>query len=106
MIGKRRRRAGQAASPSERSLLPNTRTNSRALAGQTQAPFDEPEVDRRSADPYVRAMLGALRLLVGNRYLRPFLINSPEDLTIEAAKNQLRQAIVRRRRNLRKTVRS
>jgi hypothetical protein len=51
-------------------------------------------------------MLGALRLLVGNRYLRPFLINSPEDLTIEAAKNQLRQAIVRRRRNLRKTVRS
>jgi len=71
---------------------------------QAVNPEAEAEVDRRSADWAVTAMTAALRLLTGNRYLRIHLIGSAEDREIEAVKNQLWQAIVRRRRNLRRQV--
>jgi hypothetical protein len=63
-----------------------------------------PEPDRRRSDWCVQAMVGALRVLTGDRYLRPFRINSAEDQELGRVKVALEKAILRRRKNLRRVV--
>jgi hypothetical protein len=72
---------------------------------QPQAPVADGEpVDRRSADWAVRAMTAALRALTGTRYLQEFRLYSEQDRQIEAVRELLRAAILRRRKNLRRIV--
>jgi hypothetical protein len=119
MVEKRGRGAGPTAPPPEK-LFPNTRVEHKSFQAEPQAPLDadstkpaaakpaEPicEPDRRSSDWAVQALVGALQVLTGERYLREFRLFSTEDREIERVRGKLRAAIVRRKRNLRKRVRS
>ena len=100
MSAKTREGAGHAPLPGRRF---NTQIEHKIPEPEPQAPIDEP--DRRSRDWAVTAMLGALRALTGDRYIRTFPLHSAGDRELEAVREQLRGAITRRKRNLRLRIR-
>jgi hypothetical protein len=64
----------------------------------------QPEGDRRKTDWAVTAMVAALTVLSGNKYLRTFAVFSQQDRELERVRDMLRTSIARRRKNLRRVV--